>query len=172
VIRLVGFALMGRLFWFIFVLMRCFLIIFLFLLSISFYGQTTISKKDITGKCKIKLRLDSLKVGDTVVFTKGRKVYKNLYLTSDHKLKEHGFYGRCGNRFFLDYFNKPPEYETIGLWNLDLKDGKTLLTFSMGTLAQDGNTLCWKKKLIFLFVSRTKKQFTFRLLDIDEPRIP
>ena len=142
----------------------------LLLFSYAAWGQT-ISKRELTGYWRSSMNVDSIKKEDTIIFTKGKKIDENFYFKSNHLLKEHIFFGHCGNKFFLDFFTpKQSEFATIASWHLDIKNEKTILTLSTGSLDEKGNTFLWYKDLIFLFIYRAKDQLTFKLVDINIPR--
>lgn len=117
------------------------------------YGQT-ISKKDLVDKLNINLQVDSLKIGDTIVVKKGEK-YNNFHFKSNTDLKQYNWYGRCGNKFILDYFRpKPSKWVRVGFWTLINDDNKTLLKMVMN-----------EKPFIFQYVGRQEHYFKFIFLE-------
>ena len=125
-----------------------FLLVFVFIFYESF-GQT-ITKKELTRKWSINFMIDSVKAGDTMVFSRDIK-YKNYYLKSNQELNEHTWYAHCGNKYFMDYFTpKPPKWRSIGSWSVSTDNKKTFLTMKTE-----------KRVYTFALIGRNKKQISF-----------
>ena len=135
--------------------LRIFCILFLVTLSCFSSAQTSIKKNDVVGKWDLNKNAGALSMGDTLVFASGKKA-NDLFFKRDGTLQMTRFYAYCGNKYFIDYFNRPNKWETIGTWVLLNEGAGKVLKMTID-----------KQVLGFLFIHADNKHKNLRFERIE-----
>ncbi|MES2516287.1 MAG: hypothetical protein V4580_19185 [Bacteroidota bacterium] len=123
------------------------------LLSFQSFAQP-ITKKNLSTKWRINLLVDSIKPGDTITFRKD-DTYRNFHFKSNGDLKEHHWYAKCGNKFFLDNFvKKPQEWIRAGFWTLNTVDNNIILKMAID-----------EKAFLFRYMQVNENQLKFIFIE-------